>query len=225
MTTSRFDLVTFDVYSALYDLNTSLLPSLEPICGEAAQRLLSEWRRLQLQYTLISTLIGKGHVPFRVVTRRSLDVALHRFGLQVTEEVRRSLVAAWDNLVPWTEVPEVLRAVRVRGYPIAVLSNGDSVMLAAVTRNVGVSFDYVFSADMAGVYKPHPAIYRLPVERLGLAPSRILHVAGSARDVMGAKAAGLSCFWVNRTKDRVLDPQLDADATASDLWGVLEILK
>lgn len=224
--TRAFDLITFDVYSALYDLRTSLLPHLEPLCGvEMAENLLAAWRRLQLQYTLIGTLLGRGHVSFRVVTRRALDVALHRFGMGVADDVRERLVAAWDHLVPWPEAPDVLRAVRARGYPIAVLSNGDATMLTAVTRNAGAPFDYVFSADMAGVYKPHPAIYRLPVDRLNISPSRILHVAGSSRDVMGAKSAGLTCFWVNRTRDRVLDPALDADGQGATLDGLLTFLE
>ena len=98
-------------------------------------------------------------------------------------------------------------------------------MLRALIQRLDVPFDHVFAADQAGVYKPHPAIYHLPVQRLNVAPERILHVAGSARDVMGAKAAGLKCFWVNRTGDRVLDPTLDADATAPDLTGVLDFLR
>ncbi len=223
----RVALVTFDVYSALFDVTTSLLPRLTPVCGGdevLASRLVAEWRRLQLQYTLIATLLGRGHVPFRVVTRRALDVALHCHGVTVSESTRAQLTNAWDALAPWPEASTVLAEVKARGYPIAVLSNGDEAMLRAVVQRLNVPFDHVFAADHAGVYKPHPAIYHLPVNRLNLAPEQILHVAGSARDVMGAKAAGLRCFWVNRNGDRVLDVALDADAVASDLTGLLDVL-
>lgn len=221
------DLVTFDVYSALFDIATSLVPRLVTWCGDErrARALLTEWRRLQLQYTLIATLLQRGHISFRVVTRRALDVALHRAGVHVDEQGREDLVAAWDTLTPWPEAVDVVREVRARGYPIAVLSNGDEAMLRALTGRLGIAFDHVFAADQAGVYKPHPAIYHLPARRLGIEPAQVLHVAGSARDVMGAKAAGLRCFWVNRSGDRVLDPALNADASAADLTGLLAVLE
>ncbi len=223
-----FDLITFDVYSALFDITTSLLGPVLSLCGgdEArARQVIGEWRRLQLQYTLIVTLLGRGHVPFRVVTRRALDVALHRLGVEADEATRVRLVAAWDDLTPWPEAPVVLREVKARGYPIAVLSNGDEVMLRAVTRRLGVTFEHVFAADQAGVYKPHPDIYHLPVRRVGVTPERVLHVAGSGRDVMGAKSAGLACFWVNRNGDRLLDPALGPDMSAPDLTGLLDVIE
>ncbi len=224
----RFQLITFDVYSALFDLETSLGPrlarALETPEEERARTLLREWRRLQLEYTLIATLLQQGHPSFRVVTRRALDTALHRVGISLPDEARASLVQAWDELTPWPEASEVLRALRARGYPIAVLSNGDEAMLRAVTRGLGVPFDHVFAADRAGVYKPHPRIYRQPLEALGLRGEEVLHVAGSARDVMGARAAGLYCAWVNRTGDRVLDPTYAANYECRDLHGVLDVV-
>ncbi len=222
MNSPPYDLITFDVYSALFDLESSLRPRMEPLVGEAAGSLLAEWRRLQLEYTLISTMLGRGHVSFHVVTRRALDVALHRFGIHLEDIAKEELVAAWNDLVPWPEVPEVLRTVKARGHRIAILSNGDVDMLATVTKKLDVTFDAILSAQEAGVYKPHPHIYHLPVHRLGIAPERILHVAGSARDVMGAKAAGLACLWVNRSGDRVLDLALDADMESGSLYALLQ---
>ncbi len=39
---------------------------------------------------------------------------------------------------------------------------------------------------------------------MGMTSNQILHVAGSATDVIGAKAAGLQCAWSNRKQDKVL---------------------
>ncbi len=217
-----YDLITFDVYSALFDLESSLQPRLVPQVEEGKARdLLQEWRRLQLEYTLMSTLLARGHVPFRTITRRALDVALHRLGMELNETEKDTLTTAWNDLVPWPDVPAALSAIRGLGYRMAILSNGDVDMLAAIARRTGVTFDHIFSAQEAGVYKPHPDIYHLPTNRLNIPPARILHVAGSARDVMGAKGAGLTCFWVNRRGDRVLDLQLDADAKSDTLEGLV----
>ncbi|MDQ7030644.1 MAG: hypothetical protein Q9O62_13120 [Ardenticatenia bacterium] len=66
-------LVTFDVYSALVDLERSLVPALQAHLGlgEArARALLALWRRTQQAGTLISNSLLKGRVPFRRLTKQ-----------------------------------------------------------------------------------------------------------------------------------------------------------
>ena len=64
-----------------------------------------------------------------------------------------------------------------------------------------------------------------PVHALGIARESYLHVAGSANDVIGAKSAGVACYWNNRTGDRVLLPEFAADAEGPDLRGVLDLVR
>ena len=154
----------------------------------------------------------------------SLDYTLRRFGLAADVAQRAMLVEAWNRLRLWPEAPDVLAAVAARGYPIAVLSNGDEPMLRALLAHAGVAVPHVFAADQAGYYKPHPRVYALPLERLGLAPADVLHVAGSRTDVLGAKAAGLACAWSNRLHDVVLDPAYAPDHELADLTGLLSIV-
>ncbi|MEC5322842.1 hypothetical protein [Aurantimonas sp. A3-2-R12] len=85
--------------------------------------------------------------------------------------------------------------------------------------------DHVFSSEHAGRYKPHPAVYRLPQQRLGLSPADILHVAGSRTDALGAAAAGLECFWSNRADDAVLDPRYAPTYDRRDLTDLTAILQ
>ncbi len=226
MSTRPYALVTFDVYSALFDINGSLLPLLRrhlQLPQERAQSLLQAWRKTQLQYTLINSLLQKGHVSFRVVTRRALDVVLHRWQLDVSESEREALVASWDRLSPRDDAHEALRSVQAQGYPLGLLSNGDEAMLQSLAQQLEVPVDFIFSAEQAQIYKPHPAIYHLPVEAMKVAPGRILHVAGSGRDVMGAKAAGLTCAWRNPGQERILDPAYQADFEAGDLITLLQM--
>lgn len=224
-----YRLVTFDVYSALMDLEKSLLPELARVFDYTAgdvelPALLRTWRAKQLEYTLFSNSLHRGHIPFREITRRALEYSLRRSGLDLSEEQRAELVAAWDRLQPWPEAEAVVAEVKARGYPVAVLSNGDEVMLRALLSNFSVPFDYIFAADQAGVYKPHPAIYHLPLDHLGLLPAEVLHVAGSGRDVMGARAAGLACAWSNRSGDVPLDLTYAPTCEFPDLTGLLDVL-
>lgn len=208
-------LITLDVYSALLDVEGSLLPAVAaafPEADEATRRgLVREWRRLQLEYTLIATLLDRGHVPFRVVTEQALRVAAYRLGMTLPEDHVPPLVGAWEALQPWPDAKPALARLREGPWELALLSNGDRDMLERAAQALEVPVDHIFSAEEAGVYKPHRDIYRMPLSRLGLQPEDVLHVAGSARDVMGARAAGLQCAWVRRRPDLVLDPSLAPD--------------
>jgi len=221
-------LVTFDVYSALMNIEAALMAhtaAVWPYRSEAERAaLVREWRRLQLEYTLISTLLGKGHLSFRTITQRALRVAMHRLHFRASQAEQDVLVQAWDELPPWPEARDVLRRLRQGPWELALLSNGDTEMLQAVANTLGVDFDYIFSAEQAGVYKPHVAIYHLPVKQLGLSPHEIVHVAGAARDAMGAKAAGLRCVWVNRSHDLILDPSFAPDVELATLEPLPEVL-
>lgn len=226
MSARRLRLITFDVYTALFDVEGSLTPVVARLLEPAVDHLglVRAWRRKQLEYALISNSLSDGRVPFRLVTRRALDDTLARAGLALAETVRQELVAAWDDLRPWPEAAAVLTAVKARGYLIGLLSNGDAAMLRALGGRLPAVIDHIFASEHAGHYKPHPAVYALPIQALGLPAEAILHVAGSSTDVMGARAVGLACAWSNRLRERVLDPDLKATYEWPDLRGLLEVV-
>jgi 2-haloacid dehalogenase len=223
---NRPRLVTFDFYTALVDYEGSLLPVLRAACPDAVDPtgLVRTWRAKQLEGALLSNSLGRGRVPFRELTRRALIYAFVRARQPLRDALVDELVAAWDALSPWPEADATLTALKGRGYAIALLSNGDEAMLRAGLARFGVAFDHVFASDQAGVYKPHPALYALPLARLGLAASDVLHVAGSGNDAAGAKLAGLHCAWSNRTGEPMLEPDARPDHEIRDLAGLLAII-
>ncbi len=214
-------LITFDVYTALFDIEGSLASVVASALGVDGLALVRTWRGKQLEYALISNSLARDRVPFRLITRRALDYALARASLDAPDSTRENMVEAWNHLRPWPEAEEVLAALKSRGYPIAVLSNGDEAMLRTLLARLSTPFDHVFASDQAGYYKPHPSVYALPLKALDLAPQQVLHVAGSATDVTGAKSAGLRCAWSNRFGDRVWDVAYKADHEFRDLRGML----
>jgi len=220
-------LVTFDVYMALLNIQGSLTPivaeALNMDAG-AATDFVRTWRATQMACAAASNALGRGHTPFRDCTRLGLDYALTRHGVDLPDANRDHLVGSWDALHPWPEAVSVVAEIKRRGYVTAILSNGDQAMLDAVAIHFGEAMDHVLSVETAGMYKPHPAVYALPAECLGVAREDTLHVAGGANDVLGAVAFGIPCYWSNRAGDVVIDRQFDADHQGSDLSGVLDIL-
>lgn len=163
-------------------------------------------------------------MSFRVVTRRALDYTLTKAGLSVSELQSEALVDEWDRLQPWPEAVSILNQVRARGYQVGLLSNGDHAMLTKLIGTLPVTVHHIFSSEQAGYYKPHPAVYQLPLQALTLKPAQVLHVAGSPTDVLGTKAAGLPCYWSNRSNDILVDPAVRADYVFDNLAGLLELL-
>jgi 2-haloacid dehalogenase len=222
-----YHLLTLDVYTALFDLETSLGPDLARAAKvdlDAARRLVSAWHTHQQTYYLLSNSLGQGRVLSRTVLRRALDVTLGEANLACAETERDLLVAAWDALVPWTETAAVLTTLHRRGYPLALLSNGDESSLRALAGRLPVPMAGIYAGDQAGVYKPHPALYALPLQALSLSPDEVLHISGSVGDTLGARAAGLPCYWSNRRGKHLYDPALRPTYEYPDLRGLLDVL-
>jgi 2-haloacid dehalogenase len=222
----KFQLITFDVYTALFDIEGSLVPVIQQLFKEHvdATEFVRIWRQKQLEYALISNSLQRGRVPFAVITRQALDYALSRSQVDLDEASRQSLVAEWDRLQLWPEAERVLIEVKKRGYTVGLLSNGDEEMLQRLASYMHITCDHIFASEHAGYYKPHPSVYDLPLKSLKLTANQVLHVAGSATDVMGTKAAGLHCAWSNRKHDKVLDDRYQADYEFENLLGLLNVL-
>ncbi len=219
-------LVTFDVYTALFDVEGSLAPRVTTALGGGSDGLavVREWRRKQMECLLITNSIQQGRVPFETITRRALDDTLTRMRHVLPEPVRSDLVRAWRALEPWPEARDALVAIKARGYTMGLLSNGDEDMLQSLLRKLPVVFDHLFSSEEAGCYKPHPDVYALPLQRLQLKPHEILHVAGSVTDVIGTKASGFTCVWSNRRGEPLLDERYAPDHEVRDLSAVPALL-
>src|SRR5712671_5544873 len=215
---NRYAILTFDVYTALFDVESSLAPLMRhAVAGHAdGLEIVRAWRRKQLEYLLISNSLQQGRLSFSVITRRALDHTLSRRQIELTNVTREDLVQAWNALQLWPDAAPVLTALDARGHRIGLLSNGDEAMLRALATRLPIRCDEIFSSEHAKYYKPHPSVYASPLRMLGLSPDQLLHVAGSATDVTGAKAAGLRCVWVNRQRDRVWDERYAADEECAD---------
>ena len=221
-----YQLITFDVYTALFDIEGTLVPVIRRLISAQSDplELVRVWRQKQLEYALISNSLQQERVPFAVITRLALDYALSRVQVDLAEESCQSLVSEWHQLKLWPEAEQVLLEVKKRGYRIGLLSNGDEAMLRMLALRLPIQCDHIFSSEQAGSYKPHPAVYELPLKALGLKSDQVLHVAGSATDVTGTKAAGLPCAWSNRKHDRVLEERYHADYEFENLLGLLDVI-
>lgn len=225
---SKPKLVTFDVYMALLDIEGSLAPRVArslALSDEAATSFVRLWRSKQMERAAISNSLEKGRTSFRDATAMALDYVAARHDMPLAPQQRHELIRAWDTLRPWPEANDVVAAIKAKGITTAILSNGDEDMLEAAAAGFSAGFDHILSSEVAGKYKPHPAVYDLPTTQLQIGKSDVIHVAGSANDVLGAVAAGMACIWSNRHGDSVLDPHYPPTHVVSDLSDVPALIE
>ena len=187
----------FDAYGTLFDF-ASAAQACHDVLGRDAEPLTVLWRDKQLQYTWLRAVQGR-HADFWTVTGDALDFALERLAIG-SPGLRKRLMELYLALRPFPEVPDVLHRLQSAGVRAAILSNGSPRMLAAIVDAAGLRdhFDAVLSVEEVGVYKPHPRVYQLAVDRLGVPADNIAFQSSNAWDAYAASAFGMKVVWCNR---------------------------
>ncbi|HEX2351230.1 MAG: haloacid dehalogenase type II [Hyphomicrobiales bacterium] len=191
----------FDAYGTLFDF-ASAARGCSDVLGDAIEKLTALWRDKQLQYTWLRAVQGR-HADFWQVTGDALDFALETLAIEKSG-LRDRLMNLYLTLEPFPEVPEVLRRLKTAGLRTAILSNGSPMMLDAAVRGSGLDtlVDAVLSVESVGVYKPHPKVYQLAVDRLGIPAAAIAFQSSNAWDAYAASAFGMQVVWCNRYGQR-----------------------
>jgi len=191
----------FDAYGTLFDF-ASAAKSCRDVLGEATDKLTALWRDKQLQYTWLRALQGR-HADFWQVTSDALDFALETLALD-KPGLRERLMNLYLTLDTFPEVPDVLARLKKAGMRTAILSNGSPAMLEAAVGASGLNplIDEALSVESVGVYKPHPKVYQLACDRLGMAAGAIAFQSSNAWDAYAASAFGMQVVWCNRYGQR-----------------------
>ncbi|MBI3791797.1 MAG: HAD-IA family hydrolase [Gemmatimonadetes bacterium] len=172
----------------LFDLLTALLDSWTVWNAAAgSEEAGRRWRAAYLRLTY-----GSGwYRPYETLVR---EAALAT-GLDVGAAVR--LERAWDTLPPWEDAARALEALAGH-VKLGVVTNCSTALGARAAARLDVPWDVIVTAEDAGFYKPHPAPYRMALERLGASADEARFVAGSGYDLIGTQAVGLRTYWHNR---------------------------
>ena len=207
MPQDKYDAVIFDLLTALLD-SWSLW---NDVAGD--ESLGWDWRKRYLELTYQAG----AYRPYEGIIREAaLDVGL-------ASHHADALIRRWGELQPWLESRVVMRGLQEK-VPLAVATNCSRTLAAMAIAALGVEIPHVVTAEEAGYYKPHPAPYQIALDRLQRAPASVLFVAGSASDVPGASAVGMSVFWHNRRRLALDDTQVQPDYVTDSLWPILDLV-
>lgn len=191
----------FDAYGTLFDF-ASAAAGCRDVLGDKTGALTALWRDKQLQYTWLRGLQGR-HTDFWQVTSDALDFSMESLGIE-NAKLRTRLLDLYRTLKCFPEVPQVLKDLKQAGFVTAILSNGAPSMLDDAVKGAGLGavLDHVLSVEQVGVFKPHPDVYRLAVDTLGVASAEIAFQSSNAWDAHAASAFGMRVVWCNRYGQR-----------------------
>ena len=209
--------ITFDMYGTLLDLEASFASGFAEFLKAkgypgGAGEVVQAWEAAYLHESNVDSMLGRPRTPFEVVRRVTLSQLFFKLKIEHTKDDVEQLVTTRATPTLFPDVKESL--TRLKGkYKMSVLSNGDLDALDRAVSGLGIPVDRSISAEQAGYYKPHAAVYQHAIKELGLPGEQVLHVAAHAWDIRGARAAGMAGAYINRYGI----PYVDADGSQADL--------
>jgi 2-haloacid dehalogenase len=198
---SRFDAITFDCYGTLIDWERGILNALQPVLApngiDATEDALLEC------YARHEAALEAGdYLPYRGVLDASLRGLCQELGFEASDEDARGFA---DEIGAWPafhDTAPALRRLREQ-FRLGVITNCDRDLFALSNRRLGVTFDWIVTAEDARAYKPSRAPFELAFETIDVPRERILHAAQSLfHDHVPGKELGLTTAWVDRRHDR-----------------------
>ena len=212
---TAIDAVLFDLGGTLLDYPIPSWPVMVGQCARGAYGYLtkperdlpppatkipdpSEARARRKRVPPDSALAHRAMMALRRMVRSLSGRTLPR----VAEACARPLVAeghVFDDTLP------ALRTLRDRGYRLGLISNTpwgtpDYLWTGQLERfGLAAYFEVALFSSDVGFRKPDGRIFRMALQRLGLAPERVVFVGDNpVADVLGAQRAGLASVLIVR---------------------------
>jgi 2-haloacid dehalogenase len=220
------EVLTFDCYGTLIDWEAGIAAGLATVTRAHGRHVPAE-ELLSMYAEHEAGLEAGPYLRYRDVLAEACRAVCEDLGISPTDE---QLAGFGGSVGEWPAFPDssaTLSALAER-YKLAVITNCDDDLFAASNERLGVTFDWIVTAQQAGSYKPSHRNFELAFERIDRPQDRILHVAQSLfHDHVPAKELGLRSVWINRRGDRPgsgATPQATAtpDATFPDMKSFAE---
>lgn len=212
------DLVTFDLYDTLIELNP---PRWERLLGVAlkqgletdvltlreADRAAEDYFTIENGATPIRDRSWEERERFRLeLMRRWLEAADLPHDPETVRALRAAYLSEFDEMSDYRhyrlfpDVMPALRALRKAGIGTALISNADSDVTVVCTHFAFAPLmDLIVTSALVGYEKPDPRTYYAALEPLGADPARSLHIGDQPKsDVIGALGVGMNAVLLDR---------------------------
>jgi 2-haloacid dehalogenase len=198
---NKYEVLSFDCYGTLVDWESGILAALGPVF--ATHNINPTDGEILKLYTEIERRAEEDKFSeYKEVLRRVVREIGNRLGFVPSPPELNCLV---DSLKNWRPFPDTFGALQTlkKTFKLAIISNIDDDLFAFSAKHLKVEFDWIITSEQAKSYKPSLHNFKFAIERIGVSPEKILHVAQSIHyDIIPARILGLSTVWVNRKKSK-----------------------
>lgn len=193
----QFSVLTFDCYGTLIDWETGLTNALQPLLQAYGIPLTQE--QLLAVYAEFEAAAEHGaYKPYRTVVAMALQGMGQRYGFTPTAQELAAFADSVGDWPPFADSPAALARLKQR-YQLAPITNCDDDLFARSNQQLGVTFDWIITAQQVRSYKPSLNNFHFAFQKIGVPKERILHVAQSLfHDHVPAKQLGMTTVWINR---------------------------
>jgi putative hydrolase of the HAD superfamily len=153
---------------------------------------------------------------FELETGRLSEVEfLTQIGVQLSEQLGRPVdmdgfgERYFAHLEPNDEMIAYMRALRERGYKLAICTNNvrEWEQRWRAMLPVDEIFDVVVDSAFVGARKPEPRIYELTLEALGVEAAAALLIDDIEANCTGARALGIETVWFQSSEQAIADTE------------------
>lgn len=186
--------VTFDCYGTLFDWRHGIGSVLEYVLREPKDAALREF--FKVEQTIITR---SGFRRYSDVLKEVLKELMRRKGLQYREVYGDALVAGFAKSPPFPDLVPGLKALRLAGYGVAIISNTERRLIEVTLSGVNELVDEVVTAEDIGKYKPDKEAFVRALKLLGVETDEVVHVSAyTYYDLIPASKLGIRTVLVDR---------------------------
>lgn len=198
---AAIEVLSFDCYGTLVDWEAGILAGLHGVLG--SRGVDADDEDLLARYARHEAAIEAGpYLRYREVVARALRGVCAELAVAATDDEAAAFGGSVGEWPPFADASAALALLAGR-FRLAVVTNCDDDLFAATNRRLGVTFDWVITAQQVGAYKPSRRGFEVALERIAVPRARILHVAQSLfHDHAPAKRLGLATAWIDRRRGR-----------------------
>lgn len=163
------------------------------------EEFANRWRDEGYMQAIFDIAAGRREwEPIDSVFYKSMKALFADYGIRdVSTQDAAQFSQVWHRLKPWKDAVPGLARLKEKFF-IAPFTNGDFKLIADMSRNARLPWDYIITASIFKKFKPDPSIYSDCLSFLGLTGEQVLFVSAHPFDMDGAKNAGCFTAFVPR---------------------------
>ena len=205
MKLTDFKVISFDCYGTLIDWETGIFEAFQPFMQRTGRVLSREYlirtfARYEALQQMKTPTISYAEILQRVYAR--IAQVCH---VQPSRDEAIMFSNSIGNWPAFIDSPSSLQYLK-QYFKLVILSNVDNDSFRLSNEKLQVDFDYIFTSQDIGSYKPDLRNFKFLISRLaehGIPKEADLHAAvGLYHDLLPASHMGLATAWIHRRAGR-----------------------